>query len=94
MADIKGTSGVDFLYGDIEKSENLLINGDFDAWGNDTSNTWGLFQDHQVAGWYTPGSMKIELQQGTFGGTPTNDVSNTVLELDSNGNTWCNRMWM
>lgn len=88
MADIKGTSGVDFLYGDIEKSENLLINGDFDAWGNDTSNTWGLFQDHQVAGWYTPGSMKIELQQGTFGGTPTNDVSNTVLELDSNGNTW------
>ncbi|CZF79561.1 Hemolysin, plasmid [Grimontia celer] len=88
MAIINGTSGVDTLYGDIEQSNNLLINGDFEAWGDDTSNTWGLFDDNQVAGWYTPGTNKIELQQGTFGGTPVNSVSNTVLELDSHTNTW------
>ncbi|WP_158174610.1 calcium-binding protein [Grimontia hollisae] len=87
MADIKGTGNANFLYGDKNHS-NLLMNGDFDAWGNDASDQWGLFHDHQVAGWYTPGNMKIELQQGDFGGTPSNSSSNTVLELDSTGNTW------
>ncbi|MDD1782717.1 DUF4114 domain-containing protein [Enterovibrio sp. ZSDZ35] len=88
MAVINGSGSVDFLYGADGESENLLMNGDFDAWGDDASDKWGLFHDHQVAGWYTPGSMKIELQQGDFGGTPTNSSSNTVLELDSTGNTW------
>ncbi|MGF1769205.1 DUF642 domain-containing protein [Enterovibrio makurazakiensis] len=88
MATIDGTSGADFLYGSDTTSPNLLMNGDFEAWGNDSSDQWGLFHDHQVAGWYTPGRMKIELQQGDFGGTPDNDASNTVLELDSTGNTW------
>ncbi|AMG32087.1 type I secretion protein [Grimontia hollisae] len=88
MAQINGTSGVDTLYGDIGQNSNLLNNGDFEAWGNDTSNTWGLFNDNQVAGWYTPDNIKIELQQGDFGGTPSNSSSNTVLELDSTGNTW------
>lgn len=87
MADIKGTGNANFLYGDKDHS-NLLMNGDFDAWGNDASDQWGLFHDHQVAGWYTPGNMRIELQQGDFGGTPSNASSNTVLELDSTGNTW------
>ncbi|WP_281544302.1 DUF4114 domain-containing protein [Grimontia sp. SpTr1] len=87
MAEINGTTNADFLYGD-DNNQNLLMNGDFEDWGNDSSDQWGLFQDHQVAGWYTPGSMKIELQQGDFGGTPTNSSSNTVLELDSTGNTW------
>ncbi|MDD1782718.1 DUF4114 domain-containing protein [Enterovibrio sp. ZSDZ35] len=88
MAIINGTGSVDTLYGDIEESNNLLINGDFEAWGDNSSNKWGLFADHQVAGWYTPGSNYIELQQGSFGGTPANPTSNTVLELDSHRNTW------
>ncbi|WP_407330640.1 DUF4114 domain-containing protein [Enterovibrio sp. 27052020O] len=88
MSDINGTSGADFLYGSEDKGDNLLMNGDFEAWGNDSHDQWGLFDDHQVAGWYTPGTMKIELQQGDFGGTPANAADNTVMELDSTGNTW------
>ncbi|MEZ8142288.1 DUF4114 domain-containing protein [Enterovibrio sp. FF113] len=88
MSDINGTSGADFLYGSDGKGDNLLMNGDFEAWGDDGARKWGLFQDHQVAGWYTPGTMKIELQQGSFGGTPANAADNTVMELDSTGNTW------
>lgn len=65
-----------------------MTNGDFEDYGNNTTNHWSLLQDHQVTGWYTPGTNPIELQQGTFGGTPQNDVTNTVLELDSTTNTW------
>ncbi|PMN65259.1 calcium-binding protein [Enterovibrio norvegicus] len=88
MSKITGTSGSDFLYGSGASGENLLMNGDFEAWGDDGNRKWGLFADNQVAGWYTPGSMSIELQQGSFGGTPYTPSNNTVLELDSTGNTW------
>ncbi len=83
---IHGGSGDDVIYGNVGR--NLLINGDLEGWGDDLGNEWGLFKDHQVTGWYTPGSNKIELQQGQFWGTPENSDTNTVLELDSHRNSW------
>ncbi|KXF81680.1 calcium-binding protein [Enterovibrio coralii] len=88
MAKVTGTNGADVLNGAAGANQSLLMNGDFEAWGNDTNRKWGLFHDHQVSGWYTPGRNKIELQQGSFGGTPDNPVTNTVLELDGARNTW------
>lgn len=44
-------------------------------------------EDDQVPGWYSVDATKIELQQGSFGGTPYNPQHNTVLELDSTVNT-------
>lgn len=88
MAIVIGNDNTEVLYSTSKTEKNLLMNGDFESIGNDSANQWGLYQDHLVAGWYTPGRMSIELQQGQFYGTPENSVTNTVLELDSNGNTW------
>lgn len=86
MAKVTGGNSADVLYGSAGHNQNLLMNGDFEAWGNDSNRTWGAFKDHLVAGWYTPGRHSIELQQGSFGGTPANAVTNTVMELDGRRN--------
>ncbi|MEI8610600.1 DUF4114 domain-containing protein [Enterovibrio sp. Hal110] len=87
---IRGGRGDDVIFGDdgdnATRGESTLTNGEFEAWGNDAGNRWGLFQDDQVEGWSTPDNVRMEFQQGSFGGGPQNSTSNTVMELDSTAN--------
>ncbi|MDD1780339.1 calcium-binding protein [Enterovibrio sp. ZSDZ35] len=87
---IYGGRGADTLFGDTStnatNSNEFSVNGDLEAWGDDSRRRWGLFDDDQVEGWSTPDDVKIEFQQGGFGGGPANDISNTIMELDSTSN--------
>ncbi len=87
---IRGGRGDDVIFGDdgdnATRGESTLTNGEFEAWGNDAGNRWGLFQDNQVEGWSTPDNVRMEFQQGSFGGGPQNSTSNTVMKLDSTAN--------
>ncbi|MBV7299084.1 calcium-binding protein [Enterovibrio paralichthyis] len=80
---IDGGNGNDLVYGD---AINLVVNGDFEEWGDDAGNKWTLLYDNQISGWYSEGNTRIEVQQGQFGGTPANPYTNTVIELDSTVN--------
>lgn len=69
---------------------NLIINGDFEnhpelnrlgGLVNGERDSWDVFD--QIEGWSTPVG-KLEIQDGTHGGTPDNPDGNSVLELDSN----------
>ena len=77
---------VDYTITDGQKGPELLINGDFESHGTLTrgdvasGNSWDVFDS--IDGWYTPVGL-LEIQQGTHGGTPTNSITNSILELDS-----------
>ncbi|MEZ8026826.1 VCBS domain-containing protein, partial [Enterovibrio norvegicus] len=66
-----------------EIGDNLLVNGDFESYGNDQSQSWNIVADDDVPGWYTPGAENMELQQGFFGG---GDNTNSSVELDAYNN--------
>ncbi|MBE1275324.1 calcium-binding protein [Enterovibrio baiacu] len=87
---IVGNGGDDIIYGDSSSntSRELLINSDFEDWGDNEGYKSNLFEDYGVTGWYSRGSRKIELQQGQSEGAPDNSDTNTVLELDGLENTW------
>ena len=69
----------------------LIVNGDFESHGSlqygAGGNRFGFFDS--VEGWTTV-SGAIEIQQGTFGGTPLNSTTNSVIELDSHGRAGTN----
>jgi archaellum component FlaF (FlaF/FlaG flagellin family) len=63
-------------------SAELITNGDFEDHGDLNRSTWGTFET--IAGWEAT-EGKIEIQEGSHGGTP--DVANDqgFLEVDSHG---------
>lgn len=70
-----------------ELGENLLTNGGFEDWGDDLGAKWTTLTNSQLSGWYSPDDSRVEFQQGTMDGAPTNSNTNTVLELDGYANT-------
>ncbi len=80
--------------GTFDSTENLIRNGTFD-WGHDRSpGQWGTYTslDDEMGevSWYADGDDNdggagyIEIQNGSFGGTPSNELTDgSVMELDS-----------
>ncbi len=64
----------------------LLVNGDFETHDHlgrgSGGNRWDVFSS--IEGWTTLRGA-VEIQQGAHGGTPVNNTSNSVVELDSHG---------
>ncbi|RXJ74003.1 hypothetical protein CS022_04955 [Veronia nyctiphanis] len=80
-----GEITVNVSYSASQTPENLLINGDFEAWGNDSGRQVGHVASNQMQGWSSPDGGTIEHQQGVSG-TASTDTANTVIELDGSGN--------
>jgi len=96
----EGGLGDDKIYdtgnyaGTIDSSANLLTNGSFDYGHNLSAGRWGTFTslDDELGevSWYADGNDSdggagyIEIQNGSFGGTPSSELTDgSVMELDS-----------
>ncbi|WP_017003863.1 VCBS domain-containing protein, partial [Enterovibrio norvegicus] len=84
---VVGTIDAESLTNTREVGENLLVNGNFESFGNNESVEWTTLTSEQIPGWYTPDGAVIEVQQGTMDGAPTNANNNSVMELDAYHNT-------
>ncbi|RXJ65951.1 hypothetical protein CS022_24665, partial [Veronia nyctiphanis] len=64
--------------------DNLLVNGDFEAWGDDSSSVYQNFNSQDVDGWVETSGDQIQLFQGSYIDLgPTNPQTNTALDLAS-----------
>ncbi|WP_407333263.1 type I secretion protein [Enterovibrio sp. 27052020O] len=88
MSKINGTKDADFLYGNQNEKQNLLVNGDMESWGNDSGSAHAQIKDHDFSGWYTHNNGPIEVHQGQgkLGKALGNSDSNTVIDLDGGKN--------
>ncbi|WP_028024667.1 hypothetical protein, partial [Enterovibrio calviensis] len=64
MTNVTGTNGQDFLYGNQNESQNLLVNGDMESWGDDAGKAHAHIKDTFFSGWYTHNNGTIEVHQG------------------------------
>lgn len=80
---IIGDDGDDVINGDTGTQNNDDLNNSYEIHGDFNRGGWGLFEE--VDGWHYEGDHLIELQaSGTVG---TASQGDTVLELDSTGNS-------
>ncbi|MBE1275476.1 VCBS domain-containing protein, partial [Enterovibrio baiacu] len=66
--------------------DNLLINGDFETYGNDSGNQWTRLEGDELTGWQA-GEHGVDVVQGTYSYMAPNATDNTIIELDTYANS-------